>query len=138
MGTFTKVVIDTNVFISGFGWDGKPEAVLRLLEQELVINHITVDIFDEMKRVAAYPKLKFSELLQVKMLEFIFAYSRFVNPAKHLSASCPDPDDNKFIECAVEADAEYIISGDPHLLDMNAFNGIRIVSPAVFLELFVK
>lgn len=138
MGTFTKVVIDTNVFISGFGWDGKPESVLRLLEQGIIINHITVDIFDEMKRVAAYPKLKFSEPLQVKMLEFAFAYSRFVNPAGYFSASCPDPDDNKFIECAVEADAEFIISGDPHLLDMKAFNGIRIVSPAVFLELFVK
>ncbi|MEI6208774.1 MAG: hypothetical protein WCP20_18510 [Desulfuromonadales bacterium] len=38
MGAITKVVIDTNVFISAFGWDGKPEAVLSLMEQRKVVN----------------------------------------------------------------------------------------------------
>jgi len=49
MGTVTKVVIDTNVFISGFGWDGKPEAVLDLLENGTIANFITPEIFEEVK-----------------------------------------------------------------------------------------
>lgn len=78
MGTVTKVVIDTNVFISAFGWDGKPETVLRLMEQHSIVNSITSDIYAELQRVVAYPKLKFSPTLQVNILEFVFAWSLFV------------------------------------------------------------
>lgn len=66
MGKVTKLVIDTNVFISGFGWDGKPEEVLDLLESGSIANFITLEIFEEIKRVVSYPKLKFSSSLQPK------------------------------------------------------------------------
>jgi len=72
VGAVTKVVIDTNVFISAFGWDGKPEAVLRLMEQRKVVNCISSEIYAELQRVVAYPKLKFSPTLQVNILEFVF------------------------------------------------------------------
>ncbi|MDO8444688.1 MAG: putative toxin-antitoxin system toxin component, PIN family [Deltaproteobacteria bacterium] len=78
MGKIAKVVIDTNVFISGFGWDGKPEEVLNLLEKGDLANFITTEIFEEIKRVVSYPKLKFSSSLQTKIIEFVFSYSRFV------------------------------------------------------------
>ena len=124
MGKIAKVVIDTNVFISGFGWDGKPEEVLNLLGKGDLANFITTGIFEEIKRVVSYPKLKFSSSLQTKIIEFVFLYSRFVSSGKPVSLIDEDPDDNKFIECALSAHASFIISGDPHLLGVEQYGNI--------------
>ena len=133
MGAVTKVVIDTNVFISAFGWDGKPEAVLSLMEQRRIVNCITSDIYNELRRVVAYPKLKFSPTLQVNILEFVFSWSRFVQPKNTVAVIADDPDDDKFLACAVAANASAIISGDPHLLALGSYRSIPILTPAQFL-----
>lgn len=138
MGSVTKVVIDSNVFISAFGWDGKPEAVLQLLEQKRIVNHLSTEIFEELKRVVAYPKLKFPPSLQTKIIEFVFSWSQLVQPIESRAVIPDDPDDDKFIECAVMANAEFIISGDPHLLSLGSFRDIQIVTPAAFLEIVRK
>jgi putative PIN family toxin of toxin-antitoxin system len=135
VGAVTKVVIDTNVFISAFGWDGKPEAVLRLMEQRKVINFTTNDIYAELQRVVAYPKLKFSPTLQVNILEFVFSWSRFVLPKETVTVVMGDPDDDKFLSCAIAANASVIISGDPHLLDLGSYRDIPIMTPSQFLDL---
>jgi putative PIN family toxin of toxin-antitoxin system len=134
MGTGTKVVIDTNIFISAFGWDGKPEAVLHLMEERRIVNCITSDIYAELQRVVAYPKLKFSPTLQVNILEFVFAWSLFVQPEEIVVVVADDPDDDKFLACAIAADATAIISGDPHLLALGAYRTIPIMTPTQFLE----
>lgn len=134
MGSITKVVIDTNVLISAFGWDGKPEAVLNLMEQRKVVNCITNDIYSELQRVVAYPKLKFSPTLQVNILEFVFSWSNFVKPKETVAVIADDPDDDKFLACAVAANAATIISGDPHLLAFGSYRNIPIMTPAQFLE----
>lgn len=134
MGKITKVVIDTNVFISAFGWDGKPEAVLDLLENGSIANFVTPEIFEEVKRVVSYPKLKFSSSLQTKIIEFVFSYSRFLSSGKPVSLISDDPDDNKFIGCAISAHASFIISGDPHLLSIEQYRDISIVTPGQFLR----
>ena len=134
MGAVTKVVIDTNVFISAFGWDGKPEAVLSLMEQRRIVNCITSDIYNELRRVVAYPKLKFSPTLQVNILEFVFSWSRFVQPKNTVAVIADDPDDDKFLACAVAANASAIVSGDPYLLALGSYRSIPIMTPAQFLD----
>ena len=138
MGEEKKVVIDTNIFISGFGWDAKPEDVLKLLKQRRIVNYISIEIIEELKRVVSYPKLKFSDLLQNRILEFVFFYSEIVAPTEHISHITKDPDDNKFLECAMAAGAEFIISGDPHLINVIEYNAVKIVSAATFLNLVLK
>ena len=134
MGPITKVVIDTNVFISAFGWDGKPEAVLRLMEQRKIVNFTTNDIYAELQRVVAYAKLKFSPTLQANILEFVFSWSRFVQPTETISVITDDPDDDKFLSCAIAANASAIISGDPHLLGLGSYREIPIMTPVQFLD----
>jgi putative PIN family toxin of toxin-antitoxin system len=134
VGSVTKVVIDTNVFISAFGWDGKPEAVLNLMEQRKVVNCITNDIYAELQRVVAYPKLKFPPTLQVNILEFVFSWSSFVQPKETVAVIADDPDDDKFLACAVATNASAIISGDPHLLGLGSYRNISIMTPTQFLE----
>lgn len=100
MGSVTKVVIDTNIFVSGFGWNGKPEEVLKLIKDRQIVNYSSAEIFEEIRRVVSYPKLRFSEPLQIKILEFVLFYSEFVAPQKRIFTVTEDPDDNKFLECA--------------------------------------
>jgi len=138
MGAAYKVVIDTNVFVSGFGWDGKPEAILALLKDGQIKNYITAEIFEELRRVISYSKLNFPESLQDKILEFVFFYSIFVESIETASAIKDDPSDNKFIECAKEADVEFIISGDPHLLNLKRYGQAEIVNPDEFLNQFYR
>lgn len=134
MGAIPKVVIDTNVFISAFGWDGKPEAVLLMMERRRIVNCMSSAIYAELQKVVAYPKLKFSPALQVNILEFVFAWSCFVQPNETIAVITDDPDDNKFLACAVAARAAFIISGDPHLLGLGSFRSIPVVTPVQFLE----
>jgi uncharacterized protein len=58
-----------------------------------------------------------------------------INPSRHFAAVREDPEDDKFIDCAVEAQADYIISGDAHLLQVKAFRDIPIYSPKEFLKI---
>ena len=138
MGPVTKVVIDTNIFVSGFGWNGKPEEVLKLIKDRQIVNYSSAEIFEEISRVVSYPKLRFSEPLQIAILEFVLFYSEFVAPQKRIFTVTEDPDDNKFLECAIEAKVDYIISGDPHLLDMKKSKTVKIVTPREFLDIISK
>lgn len=82
----------------------------------------------------AYPKLKFPPSLQVKILELVFCWSTFVPAVEPVAVVAADPDDDKFIACALAAGASHIISGDPHLLAVASYQGILILTPAQFLD----
>ncbi len=81
-----------------------------------------------------YPKFKFKEKEKDQFLEVLLANSILVEPKEKINIIKEDSDDNKFLECAVEACADYIISGDDHLLKLHQFRGIAIVSPREFLS----
>ena len=134
----TKVVIDTNIFISGFGWNGKPEEILKLIKDRQIVNYSSAEIIEEIMRVVSYPKLRFPEPLQIKILEFVLFYSEFVEPQKRIFIITEDPHDNKFLECAIEAKVDYIISGDPHLSDMKKVKTVKIVTASEFLDIISK
>jgi len=65
-------------------------------------------------------------------------YSEFVEPQKRIFAVTEYLDDNKFLECAIEAKVDYIISGDPHLLDMKKYKTVKIVTASEFLDVISK
>lgn len=132
MGKIKKVVIDTNVFISAFGWGGKPLIIIELLEPAGIINCVSEDIILEVSRALAYPKLDFPQELQSDILEFIIAHSSFFGPTQSLDVTT-DPKDNILIECALAAKARFIITGDKKLLAMKKYGDIKLVSPEDFL-----
>ncbi len=73
-----KVVIDTNIFISAFGWGGKPFEIIELLESAGIVNCISEDIILEVSRALAYPKLDFPQKLQSDILEFIKGKEEYI------------------------------------------------------------
>jgi putative PIN family toxin of toxin-antitoxin system len=134
MGAVQKVIIDTNVFISAFGWGGKPLSIMELLEQGNIRNCLSEAILKELITAISYPKLAFSHTTQTGILEFVLAYSDMYDPSEKISVS-PDPEDNKFLECAVKAHARIVITGDKKFLSIGRHGHVRILSPEDFLQM---
>ncbi|MBI5789603.1 MAG: putative toxin-antitoxin system toxin component, PIN family [Candidatus Schekmanbacteria bacterium] len=130
-----KVVLDTSVFISALGWKGASHKIFNdciFGKYELILS---LEIFDELKRVLNYPKFKFSQAEIEDFLDQILEVGTLVEPAVAIEMIENDPSDNKFLECAITVDADYIISRDPHLTKGKEFNGIMIMSPENFREI---
>ena len=60
--------------------------------------------------------------------------SEFINPVQVLNIIKKDPDDNKFLECAAEFEADFIITGDKHILELGSYQNIKILSPSNFIK----
>lgn len=136
-----RVVIDTNIIISAaLSEEGNPAQIFEHMLLEQIENFITDEIIEEVINVFKRPKI--SKLINENDVEFMIdnykQSSKKVHPKDKLEVVKEDPDDNKFIECAVEAGAEYIISGDPHLLNLKTYKNIKIVSPAEFVKIINK
>jgi putative PIN family toxin of toxin-antitoxin system len=131
-----RVVVDTNVFISSLlNTEGNPRKVINLWRFEKITlclsKEILVEYFAVLGRFGISEEPEGAELVQL----FERRYNQvFITSVPTISAIPEDPADNKFIECAIAADAKYIISGDRHLLNLKVFKGIRILPPTEFLK----
>ena len=132
-----KIVIDTNVFVSSFfNPEGRPRKIINLWKSGKAILCFTEKILEEYLEVlmrlglAGEPELK--ELLQLFTRK---ANMMFIGSTPELTLIKDDPDDNKFVECAVGAGAEFIISGDKHLLNLKTFREVQILTPTEFLNM---
>ncbi len=130
-----KLVIDTNVVISGIFWKGIPNKILMNWFKggfEVFISASILAEYEEvLKRIGSGLTL---EEIQ-NWIELIIINSSIVVPLGNLKIIESDPDDDKFVECALSGQAEYIVSGDKHLLNLKEYQGVKIVSPAHFFEL---
>ncbi len=129
-----KVVLDTNIFISSIFWKGNPHKVVELALDKRIQVFISIEILNELEGVL---KEKFSQEQEFidEQITLILEYAQVINPENKVEIVKEDPDDNKIIECAMTAKAEYIITGDPHLTKLKEALGIKILKPAKFLEL---
>ena len=132
----TRVVIDTNVFISSF-FGGNPKEIIDLWKTGEITICVSKDIINEyvevLRRLGLQDEKELQELLQIfaEGHNIVFAAS---TPSLEIVEQ--DPNDNMFIECAVALRCSHIISGDKHLKSIENYMGIRIVSPKDFLEQF--
>ncbi|MBM7855103.1 putative PIN family toxin of toxin-antitoxin system [Desulfohalotomaculum tongense] len=136
-----KVVIDTNVLISGLiSSKSHPAQILDLWMSNCIIVCITAEIVEEYISVLLRPKFKGigspQERYEIISGLVELEHTSVVNPDFRIKAIVEDPDDNIFLECALEAKAEVIISGDEHLLNLKEFEGIKILKPIEFLSKF--
>ncbi len=116
-----RIVIDTNNLISALGREGNSRDLLRKVIDKEYEFIISIKQIEELKNVLDYPKFKFSEEQKRKFLEIIFEIATIVDTKTNLNVIKEDPDDNILLECAVEANADYIISGDEHLKKLKQF-----------------
>lgn len=136
-----RIVLDANIFISALLKPGShPDAIVRLVREGKLLLVTSIPICTEILRVLKYPKIRKrlnstdAELAAfIDMLASVAVVTAGTLVLPPLEA---DPDDTKYLACAVEGAADYIISGDHHLTDLGTFRGIRIVEPAFFIGIW--
>jgi putative PIN family toxin of toxin-antitoxin system len=129
-----RVVVDTNIFVSTF-FGGNPRKIIDLWKSGQIILCLSQPIIDEyvdvLRRMGLQNERELEELLS------LFAHGLnvlFTAKTPHLNVVEKDPDDDKFIECAVALNAKFIISGDKALQEMKGYMDIKIQSPKQFLD----
>jgi putative PIN family toxin of toxin-antitoxin system len=133
-----KAILDTNVFISGVFWKGPPFEILNAWQEQrfrLAISPPILDeyrrVLDELTRERAMPVLR-------SVLKIVELRSEMVEPVSFSEPVCSDPDDDKFLEAAIAAGADYVVSGDTALLNLKSHHGVEIIRPSRFLKLLSR
>ena len=129
-----RIVLDTNVLISAVLFGGPPRDVLELVISGAVDCSLSFPILDETREVLRRPKFGFSPEQSFQFIEELHAVCDVIDPATRVQAVASDPDDNMILECAVESNADIVVSGDHHLLDLVEFSGIQILTPSDYLK----
>ena len=127
------IVLDTNVIISALLFGGNPRMVLERVLTQTVRMSVSRKILDEVVGVLQGRKFRYPHEVALSIVRELESISDLVAPVRRIQAISVDPYDNMVLECAVTADADYIVSGDAHLLKLKEFEGIRIVTSAEFL-----
>ncbi|MEK6859590.1 MAG: putative toxin-antitoxin system toxin component, PIN family [Nanoarchaeota archaeon] len=137
-----KLTIDTNVLISGSLWTGASDKILEKVENKEIELILSKDIIEEFSKVLNYDEIKNKirdKGLEVRRtVEKIISISNMIEPIEKLNIVKEDKDDNMVLECAIEGNVDYIITNDNHLLKLNEFQGIKIITPQEFLSIFSK
>ncbi|MBF0490527.1 MAG: putative toxin-antitoxin system toxin component, PIN family [Candidatus Omnitrophica bacterium] len=133
-----KVVIDTNQFVSSLiSKKGKSAQLVDLWRQQHFILLTSPEIINEIKKVLEYPhiikKYKLNKADIQSLLILIEHEAVTVPTPPVVNVIKDDPDDNKFLACALAAQAEYIVTGDQHLLSLGRYGSILIVTVKDFL-----
>jgi putative PIN family toxin of toxin-antitoxin system len=129
-----RIVIDTNIFVSSF-MGGNPRKIIDLWKEGKITLCLSNDILDEyinvLKRIGLADEDELAELLSLFSKGFNIL---FTMKTPKLEIVKEEPDDDKFIECAIALRAEYIITGDKAILSLGQYMNIRILSPSEFIR----
>jgi len=129
-----RVTADTNIFISGLNFRGKPFEILTLARAGKIELALSDAIMMEIKRVLSL-KFKWPDEDIAAVEKQIKSFTRHVDPQQAVDVVKEDPTDNRIIECALASGSEYLVTGDNHLLKVGQYQSVKIVTAADFLEI---
>ncbi|GBC95460.1 hypothetical protein HRbin16_01249 [bacterium HR16] len=128
-----RVVLDTNIFVSAL-LGGRLGAIVDAWRTGKFTLIVSEPIVREYVAVLQRPKFGIAAEELTATIDYLFKKAEFVSPAQVIDAVHDDPSDNKFLEAAVEGNADFIVSGDTHLLALGTFRDIAIVSGRDFID----
>jgi len=131
-----KIVIDTNVLISGVFFGGFPRKILVSIVNQKVTACATAEIINEYEEIIQEMIKRKQGHINKSILSPLIKTMEIIEPTTHIEI-CRDPDDNKFLECAKDSCAIYIVSGDKDLLVINKYENIQIITAKDFCEKFL-
>jgi putative PIN family toxin of toxin-antitoxin system len=129
-----KIVLDTNVFVSGVFFSGPPHHILQAWRDGKVQLVISPEILDEYSRVGEALSESFPAIDLRPILELVTVNADMISPAESAGPICDDLDDDKFFLCAISARCKLIVSGDKHLLAKSGYGGVQVLKPRNFVE----
>ena len=127
-----RATADSNIWVSGLNWYGKPHELLNLARDGKIELAISDAILDEFSRIL-HDKLEWSDDRLNSMRAEVATFTKRVSSTETLDVLKADPDDNRILECAVAAGSDVIVTGDAHLLQLGAYRGIKIMKVGDFL-----
>jgi putative PIN family toxin of toxin-antitoxin system len=127
-----RLVLDTNVFVSGVFFTGPPYQILKAWQQQRLDIVVSAQILQEYRRVGKKLANQFRGVDLNPVLDLVAARAVVVEPVELREPVCDDLDDDKFIACAISGRAQYIVSGDKHLLRLSCYQGVEILTPRQF------
>jgi len=133
-----RVVIDTNVLISGIFFSGLPAKILDHWKKRAFLSVISEPIIIEYVRVAEEISRKFPLIKIAEILDLFILNSEIVDTNGIEIKECEDPDDDKFLECAIAGGCQIIVSGDKYLLNIAKYQEVKILKPRNFLDQYVS
>ncbi len=138
MVTRLKIVLDTNVYVSALGWRGNEFHIFRKCVIGELDLYLSNAILLEIERVLSYPRLGFTAEERELFLSLVRRTGRIVVPQEEVPVIAEDPSDDKFLACAIEAGADFLVSGDRHLLRLKTFRHIPILSAGQCISLLKR
>lgn len=132
-----KVVLDTNVLISGICFTGPPFQVLEAWKDGTLRLCISLEIFEEYGSVADRLAVTFPTVDLHSFIALVAAEAEVCAAPPLPVPVCDDPTDDKFLACAVACGACTIVSGDRHLLKVSGYQDIEVLRPRAFLERYL-
>lgn len=129
-----RAVLDTNVFVSAFLLPGRLNRLVDVFLQGAFVWLLSPAILEEYVLVASRPLFQLSAGELETILFQIKERAEWITMRSHLTVVAQDPADDKFLACAVDGRADWLVTGDHHLLALDPFRGIRIRPPAEFLK----
>lgn len=134
-----KVVLDADVWISALIWGGRPAEIIKAAEDARIKIFASEEIVGEISQVLNYLKLKkvyqAAGLRHEELVEATLRIVKFIEATERVAVIVEHPADDRYLECALAAGADYIISGDKHLLKIASYRKTRILSSSELLEI---
>lgn len=132
-----RIILDTNVLVSGIFFSGPPYDILNAWRNSEVKLVVSVEIFDEYRRVGQRLASKYPGVEIGPFLGLVAVHSEFITaPALHETV-CDDPTDDMFFACAIASGCSIIVSGDRHLHRANGYGGVEVVRPRAFVDRYL-
>lgn len=129
-----RIVVDTNVLISGVFFSGPPYEILDAWRKRRVQLVVSPEVLEEYRRVAEELADRFAGVDPTPWLELLGAQADLVEAPPVDQRICSDPDDDKFIACALASGSRFIVTGDRALLNASGFEGVSVLTPRHFVE----
>ena len=133
-----KVVIDTNVFVSGIFFTGPPYMVLEAWKDGHIQLVTSPVILAEYREVALRLSEQYPVIDILPFIDLVMVHAEIIQAESLPSPVCEDPDDDMFLACALAGDCQIIISGDKHLLKLNGYQDIAIIRPKAFVDRYLR
>jgi len=129
-----RIVLDTNVLISGIFFTGPPHRILETWKQGGLALLLSTPILDEYRRVGHELAKQYRGIDLAPLFNVLTTEAEFVREITLTQQVCQDPDDDKFLACAIAGNRHVIVSGDRELLKVSGYQDIQVLRPRIFVD----
>lgn len=132
-----KIVLDANVLVSGIFFSGAPNKILEAWNEGVFELVISPEILEEYRRVVEELSSKYPSVEAGRIVDLILLRSQLCMSKPLVAQVCTDPDDDKFLACALAAGVQIVVSGDKSLLKASGYNEVEVIRPREFTDQYL-